>query len=501
MAEVKFGEIKTQFKKQLANSQVMLDFTVEGKDGKRIKKVLSLITDPKITSVDALNGEAVVGGRVNYKVLYLNEDDEIVPLDYFADYTDRMASAEILPSSTLKVKTSIADVSVKENENISVSIVLENTLYAIVGESLPVVRELPENYFGDRAKVTVQAYGDELKSAFEVAEESAAGGSVDRILSFETAVAVNGITIESGVATVKGYMYATVFYVLSGGAFQNKYFEIPFSHEQAVPQGIDLRADYSAHVKSAKTVLTGTEDSNIIRVEGIIEIELSVVYSAEEEVVTDVFSLNHELAVTTAKTVKPILAANVYFGESVTGSIELDAGIPLVNDILGYTGARNTIAALRSERDRATVEGVASVAVLYRDPEDVIQSVNVEIPYSVNVRDTAFSEGDTLDGSAIAVAASARRKKDREIEVSVELFFGIEVYKAETVETVSEITEGDEKSVATAAVSLYNVGENESLWEIAKALSCTPSEILTQNPELVLPAKTPVRVALFRVAE
>ncbi|MDR3263783.1 MAG: DUF3794 domain-containing protein [Clostridiales bacterium] len=499
--ELKYGEIKTQYKKLVASSQVMVDFNVESKDGKRITKILSIVTDPKVTAVDALNGECVINGRVNYKILYLNEDNEIVSLDYFSDYKDKISAKEVLPNSRLTVNTDIVDITINEDGIISISLVIENNVYAITQEALPVLKAVPDNYFDERRTITVQNYADTVKSLAEVVEEASADGTVGRILMFDTTAIIDKVSAGNGIITVEGTLFANVLYTYSDGNYENKQITVPFTEEQPAPAGTTLQVFSEAEIKTSKVVLAGTEDNNIIRIEAAIEIASTVIANLEEEVVADVFSITHEINTHTEKLVADKYYDSVSFGENVGGTINLEDNMPAINNILGYLGARNNIASLKSSADKAVVEGILSLTVLYRDSEETVNSVGVEIPYSVNIKDSAIFGDFTLEGKGKAGIINVKRRRDRELEVLAELHFNIRAYGKDTAQVISEVEELEAKAVNGSAVSIYNTGEGETLWDIAKALSCTPDAVLQQNEDLVFPVKNPGRVMLYRVLE
>jgi hypothetical protein len=498
MADLKFGEIKNQYKKLITVSQVMVDFNVEGRDGKKIKKVLSIVADPKITAVDALNGEAIVSGRVNYKVLYLNEDNEPVSLDYFSDYKDKVSDASIQPSSSLSVKTSIVDITVKDDDILSISLVLENSVYMITSDVIPVLKSVPENYFDERRRIVVQSYADAPKSVALVSDQSPAGGAVNKILMFDVSAGLGNTAVGNGIVTVDGTVYANVLYTTADGRYLSKQFVIPFTEEQSISLGLAVSAFSDLSVKNSKVVLSGTEEDNIIGIEAAVEIDTTVIADTDEEVVGDVFSVTHELDTFVDRRSEPRFYYSTAYSESVGGNVGLDGNMPAVNEILGYFGVRNNIASITAASERINIEGVVNMTVLYRADDEEINSVDVEIPYSLNSRDTEVSDDFRLEGKGAVGTVTVKRKKDRELDVSAELFFSVQAYGNETISVVASVEETDEKQAATGAISIYNTGEGETLWDIAKALSCTPETILEQNENLVFPIKTAGRVILYR---
>jgi hypothetical protein len=204
------------------------------------------------------------------------------------------------------------------------------------------------------------------------------------------------------------------------------------------------------------------------------------------------------LNTTVEKITEPRFCYAAEYSESVGGGVGLDENLPAVNEIIGNFGARNNIASITAADERVNIEGVVNTTVLYQADDGEINSVDVEIPYSVDVRDQKIAEGFRLEGNGAVGTVAVKRKKDRELDVSAELFFGVQAYCNQTVSVVVEVEEANEKVDAANAVSVYNAEAGETLWDVAKALSCAPETILNQNESLVFPIKNPGKVILYR---
>jgi hypothetical protein len=479
----------------------MVDFAIETKDGKKIKKVLSIIADPKITAVDAQNGEAVLNGRVNYKVLFVNEDEEVVSLDYFADYKDKIAAPEITPTSRLAAKTDVIDVEIGGDGNVVVSLVIENSLYMIAQEAIPALKDVADNYLGERRKIFTQSYLDALISSTEISDEVATGTNVSQVLMFDAAVAVDESVVGNGIITINATVFANVLYVNADGAFENKQFAIPVTEEQQTVQGTDVRAFTDAVIKNTKVVLSGSEGNNIIRIEAIVQFDTTIIVTVEEEIVSDLFSVSNEITVKTEKFSASKFLESAAFRDTVNGSVNLDESRPAVGEILACVGVVNKLAAVKPSGEKVIVEGVVGLTVIYKDIDEVIDSVDIEIPYSIATkRPTMADESYRLEGKGAAGTVTVKRRRDRELDVSAELFFSIQAYGEDGVYVISDVVETETKK-DVSAISVYNTAPGETLWDIAKALSAPPEEILKQNGELVIPVKSPGRVLLYRCLE
>ena len=92
------------------------------------------------------------------------------------------------------------------------------------------------------------------------------------------------------------------------------------------------------------------------------------------------------------------------------------------------------------------------------------------------------------------------RVKARRGELELEASVGILLTRCvcADAEYISSVTVGEEKELNTSALSLYIVSEGDGMWDVCKALTATPEDIMKQNPSLELPLSAGDRVVYFR---
>ncbi|MEG2274533.1 MAG: hypothetical protein RSC44_04290, partial [Clostridia bacterium] len=63
---------------------------------------------------------------------------------------------------------------------------------------------------------------------------------------------------------------------------------------------------------------------------------------------------------------------------------------------------------------------------------------------------------------------------------------------------IKNIEIGAEKEQNTSGLSLYLASDGDEMWDICKALTATPEDIVVQNPTLETPLKQGEKVIYFR---
>ena len=116
------------------------------------------------------------------------------------------------------------------------------------------------------------------------------------------------------------------------------------------------------------------------------------------------------------------------------------------------------------------------------------------MPYSLDV------EGKFgADVSAVCFVEKIKANAGRgELHIEAEVGVLVSSVGCCEAEYVSSVTVGEEKERNDSALSLYIVAEGDEMWDVCKALTATPDDIMAQNPSLTLPLSPGDRVVYFR---
>ena len=181
-----------------------------------------------------------------------------------------------------------------------------------------------------------------------------------------------------------------------------------------------------------------------------------------------------------------------YSSESISGTAPLDGRAP-AEAVVAIPYARCYAAKAEVTEGGALVEGVLTADIIYRS-ENGIESVRAEVPYSVEI-DGEFG----ADCDAVCFVESIKAKARRgELDIEAEVGLLLCCRECCDAEYISEVTVGEEKERNDSALSLYIVSEGDEMWDVCKALTATPDDIMKQNPTLELPLTPGDRLVYFR---
>ena len=183
------------------------------------------------------------------------------------------------------------------------------------------------------------------------------------------------------------------------------------------------------------------------------------------------------------------------FDFPVSSDAEIE-GLPASSTVLATPVLRVNVANAISGENEVTVEGLAVATILY-STDDRVESVQVELPFSVTEKADGITPSDNLVADALITDFQANFAMGI-VNLRAMLKARICVYKTYRLKWISSIKVGDEKPLNKNGISIYYVNQTDSVWDIAKAVNMSPDEILSMNPDLENESEERRRVVVFR---
>ena len=434
----------------------VVEFSPSGLDAGDVARVLSLAVDGRALSVEAGEGFAAVNGRVNFRLVWQDRDGKPRGADYNADFNLR-AEGGFSPEDSVTAEVSVTEADVRTGD-----------------------------------KVVLTALISVRTEAMHRTEEEAEAGEIDSVLLADARATAVSATAGDGVVTVEGRVRAAVTF-LSDGEIASREMLIPFKEEvsaEGVQAGDAVCA--GAALGSTRIVLAGVPGAEVIRFEGEVSLKVQAVRLVERDIIADMFMLTNEVDLVRETRKYTYCGGMTYSSEAVSGTASLE-GRAAAESVIAVPFSRCLAAKAEVTDDGALVEGVLVADIVYRGA-DGIESVRAEVPYSVEI------DGDFGAGVSASCFVENIRAKARRGELDVEADVGVLLRSERCCEAefVSSVEVGEEKERNDSALSLYIVAEGDEMWDVCKALTATPDDIMAQNPALSLPLSPGDRVVYFR---
>ena len=478
----KIDAISTTFLNPLER---VVEFTPRGADN--IAKVLSLSVDGKVLSYTPCDGYADISGRADFTLIYLDFDGNPSSANYNADFNVRL-DGEINATDKLSVDIKIVEWGVTSGDILTLSAVVRVTGMATKTAPINMLADAEDSYITTKKLVIPTAVATTSYS-LPVDEETTVG-DVEKVLSLSTKCCLTHAKVRDKQVDMSIDTIAIITYVQDGGVHTATF---TVSSDECVSIDEIMQGDkvyILPQVKSGKVILAGVTGENILRFEGELTASICAIRYLEQEVVDDLFMLTHNTTVERESAALTSFIDTGFYKERIYG--EADLPECEYGAVIGVPAVTAFVAKAIHDEDM-TIEGIATAEILY-SAEGEIRSVRAEVPYSVNLigdfTNKVVARATVLDATV--------KIKNNTAEINLLLGFEISSFAENTLSYISSVEMGEERPVNTSGLSMYVAQEGDTMWDVAKALTATPEQIMSQNPNLTFPLKQCDKVLYFR---
>ena len=494
----KFGVVK---KKRLEKSQFNVECNIDV--GAEIDKILSIKHIVELENVEILSGVINYAGNINLSLLFSTPDGEIGTTNATCPFTSRFENPQIAAEDVAKIHVTIIDCQPVDvsNQAVKVLCVCEQSCTLITKNEVENVVSNNENVCTKMEDITIKTFVGHATETFNIESQVAIKESVKKLLYADSDVAVK--TIENGVdfVAVGGEVVTKILYLSANDRFETCYSTEPFKQEIAL-DGVNANAisEVEAYVKKSAVKYEIDESDKGVKVNLNVPICMHVFAYEEktENVVKDIYSTKGDLKISTESFDMTRQWQTEFFETKIDGSLTLDENQPRVDKVM-FVGASNLqVTNAYVKEGEVFVEGIVKTNVVYlNDETNALHSVLMEVPFVVSDKTTIDCDNVRVEVLATLYDVDVVVKKGREFYFDAKLkicsSFDCEVVDA----VISRVEQDGEYPEKDCAIELYFANENDTAWDIAKAMKTTEEVIYTQNPELTFPLKQDENIVIY----
>jgi len=497
MSDTIFEVIRPDCLHRVGTGQAVVEARLAPMAGTGFAKILSINCSATTSLTDVFKGEARYGGRVNFCVIYADEEGKTEAVEYAADFTDKVVADSIENGMKAMVTSHILDtdtVSVSLEE-VKIAAVVEVFVEGLIQGEVKFVATPAEGIYSREEEVEYSKLTASGEDSFVITDDVKLTRCA-RVL----AVSASPVTrkISCGVDTVMFdcVLHANIVYLSEDGVLRQLTHLTPFAQEAAAggasPNDIAMG---EIKVRTARGELTGSEN---LRLDYNLSAPFFVFGEGLAAPVTSVFCVGNELEMMGEKVALTRMKGMINFDDRVEGSATLDVSMPAADIVLAASGTGMSVSAATVQGDKITVEGVAGVNIVYYNASlNAKNAVSVELPFSLTYP-SRCEEGDTVFASGRITNVSVKIRRGNEMDIKAEISLSAAVSSKTTKFVLTELNKGEARALPTTAFSIYVAKADEDLWDLARALECDPEVIRAQNPDLMLPLAGGERVMVYR---
>ncbi|MGN1372628.1 MAG: DUF3794 domain-containing protein [Candidatus Coproplasma sp.] len=454
-----------------------------------------IAVEPQLStlSCEVADGRVNYGGKIVLTIVYSDEEGKLCRMQKGVEFSHYCDGEEFAPAQTGVCSLKCDKLSFRRDGSSFV-------ISAIVAASICVYEQ------GERAYVTAAEgafiRNEELTLCSQItfsgeseAEDDFEADSLIDVLIPSAKAVVLSAECGTGDVDISGEIYLSLFAMRR---------QSPVCIERVIPYKMTVPCDEaSAGVNAAARVeisdlnLTANvnEDKGRCNLNFSCTINVNGWFTAThtESIATDAFASDNRLNLTFESETSTSCREIKVYSENVKG-------LATTKNKLGYDCQFLAVVLPTAECEYNAVEGSAEGAIscllIYQQGGE-IKSSEVTLPVSVPLKGVAQSGQDVRLDIAVG-GMSVKLKAEGEAEAAATLKICATVCDRREITYLSAMEEGEAIQPNDCAVSVFLPAAGDGLWEVAKKLNKSPSDVVACNSELTFPLSGKERILIYR---
>jgi len=470
--------------------------------GATCKKVLATSAKCYLAGVERGDGgEVRVSGKVVTRVIYIDEFDAFNSEERTEAFTEKVTlktvSAVSVNAAAIVLETTVAE---NAGQSVEVDSIIDLVVVGLMPQDLVYVSNISGQAEARRETVKIATFERSIEERFSADEKLELDKNCAGVLGVDCSACVRDVYADDGRVTIKGTVSANVIAVKSGETttMTNTTHEFDFSKTVHL-QGLTAEDNVLGTVAVQGVTLRA---ENKVKPELNIEVDLAfnghIVVTKSIEYVADAFSFDNALsfASTSAEHTNALPQTNVVV--DVEGNMTMPANALYIARILTSSGSHITNVNIGCTDGKVTVEGVLATTVVYECEEKQIHSQLAEVPFNTTVRVEGIGTRFNIHATASIISCYVKGRRGKELMVDAKLGISINASETHAIDLTAEIAIGEAKVRDESAIVIYMVERGETLWDIAKRISMSTTEIIKQNPNCEKGVSTGDKIFIYR---
>jgi len=496
--------INSTIRKKLESVQSTVSTDLQSDNN--IAKILCSKASSYITNYEALNGELRFSGNVCFSVTYTNELGEFFTLTGSENFNAKLENANISVNTVPMFKSNVIELKVSStSDEVKLAATVETDVVALITESVNYYVNNSEEIITNSNFVNYSTLDSSGKLNFNLEENFECKEKINKILFKNADVKILDYSLGTDYFTVEGIVTVNIGYETGEENFElNHYTNCYKFKEELEKEGLTkegyLLLNGSISDCDIRAELSENEGKSVVNLVIPINVNYAHILPATSEVVIDAYSLKNKLNLNIESFKVDGKSLMKTFEEKIDGQLIIDEEAPRIIKPISYCGENVSITNIFKDGDNLILEGVASVNVIYleEDENETLNSVIVEVPFSIENRVDDIDAEDDLSACAIIKDVDVKCKKGKEINIQLELCIKVNAFNSLEEMALTNVTLGEEFTPKEACLQIYFARKGSTLWDISKGLLSKPEQILDQNPNINLPLEADEKIVLFK---
>lgn len=472
-----------------------------------IAKILCTKATSLIDSYEALNGELKFNGSVCFTTTYVNETGEVFSLKNSETFSGKLENELINTSTVPMFNTNVIELKVTStSDEVKPVATIETDISLILTDSLNNYISNTEDIVTNSNFVNFSSLINSGNLGFNFSESFESKDTVEKVLITTARAKILDYSLGTDYFTVEGVLFVNISYITNKDEqkefkqFTKLYkFKEELEAENITKDGYLILTSNVNNCNITTEIVT-SEDGTTVNFTIPVDVKYAYFKPTTNEVVVDAYSLKNKLNLNVESF--KVDGKNVVkcFDEKIDGQMTIDDDAPRIIKFVAFCGENVSITNSFKENDNFVIEGVASVNVIYLEGDETerLNSVIIEVPFSVENKFDEFTDGDEVVVNGMVKDVEVKCKKGKEINLDLDLTFVANAFNSMEEMALTNVQVGEPLTPKEACLQIYFARKGNTLWDISKGLVAKPEQILDQNPNINLPLEQDEKIVLFR---
>jgi len=457
-------------------------------------KVLQTDADVFITNVEVLNDRVVVQGEVDFRVIYLSNDQlkKISFVSSSAEFSKVFDMLGVRPGMTYEVKEDLiySYCSAISTRKLSAKAIVEISLMVKSSTSIEYLDQIEDEsvkFLKERITISNPLTFAEQITKKEILEIPQGKPSIREILRSFARLSDKNIKFDRKKLTIDLKIDIKTLYSPDIGQnplemVEHEMFAEHSIELSSIPE--DLEPIVKFYIKSFKVSPKTDEVGELRRIEYDIVIEAEIVFNKLDRIepIVDAYSTMYDL-----KESRKFLNIEQFVGKTrQVHAIKEMIALPSEPEQIFSISGRVEIDMVKAEKDVTQVKGVLVVFLIYisKDEQDIIKSATTQIPFSIKIDLEGIEEQDKVYVDIDIENLSFSILSASEVEIRAHLAVEMWVKRSVNIDIISDVQmleKIEKEDERLASIYIYTVQEDDTLWKIAKKYKTTVEKLINFN--------------------
>ena len=441
-----------------------------------IKNILNISAYSVVGNCENLNQIITLSGKIIVNVLYLTNDGIIESASAEADFIEKQKFEFNLSDIFVDDKLMVENINFSSNEIIC-SVRHNTQIIGIYNYEMLDINRDNGLIFTNTNKINSSRFICSAEDDFQVSEEIETTLKDIDILMTNAFAVVDDVSCSVDKVVIDGHI--VVYFIFKDGEnISSNSKQIEFKQEISAESTLpNMKANSFVSIKNASVTLEQKDDGCVLAYNIDIYSKSYVFENYEYEVATDMFMTSNEVDLVYNYIDTNDFIEMIEQSESVLSQTDITHIVDF-EDLIGVYFPKIKIEKIENNEDKSQISAKISAIALYKSQNgieklDVSSDVSFDIVLNIN--------NFISYANACCEIVSSKVKAGKELEIVFKTNCHANISNKTSLQIVKSYDIKTQKQTDDAGIKVYIAKENQSIFDIAKALSVNPQLIALQN--------------------